>query len=257
VTRNDYVSPSRALANELLINIEEGRLKPGDQLPSERALAAAHGVARNTAREAVRLLIEQGLATAEHGRGVFVRPKHRLLRFGERRYSRTLREETGLSPYRAEVEAQGRTPRVNCTSITRITPPADIAERLNLSGPEDTVVRRENWYYADDDPVQVGITYSPWHIGEGTLLADSASMGPGSLYARWEEAGHAITTIREEISARMPSPTEAKDLAIPEGVPVIELMHTGFDQNGLAFEVTHFMMRADLNGLDYKITVEG
>ncbi|MDX6240275.1 MAG: GntR family transcriptional regulator [Kribbellaceae bacterium] len=126
--------------------IESRELTPGDKLPSERILADRYQVARNTAREAVRLLAEQGLVTVEHGRGAFVRAKHRLLRFGAERYARSLRQETGLSPYRAEVSRQGRVASVDCTSITRITAPAEIAERLLIDAEVETVVRRENWY---------------------------------------------------------------------------------------------------------------
>ncbi|MCG7320813.1 GntR family transcriptional regulator [Arsenicicoccus bolidensis] len=248
--------PSRRLARELRGQITAGDLAPGDKLPSERALAAEHGVARNTAREAVRLLADEGLVTAEHGRGVFVRGKNRLMRFGQRRYARTLRRETGLSPYRAEVEAQGRTPRVECTSITRITPAPEIAERLGIDPEAETVVRRENWYYADEEPMQVGVTYSPWHIVEGTPVADSAKMGKGSLYARFEEQGYAITSIREEVTARMPTPSEVAGLAIPDGVPVLDVTHTGYDEHGRPFEVTVFVMRADFNALDYRMSVE-
>lgn len=249
-------TPSRQIARELRGQIDRGELVAGDKLPSERVLAERYGVARNTAREAIRLLADQGLVTAEHGRGVFVRGKHRLLRFGAERYARTLRESTGLSPFRAEVERQGRVPSVNCVSIERVTPSAEIAERLLIDSDVETVVRRENWYFADDEPMQVGVTYSPWSIVEGTPVADSAKMGKGSLYARFEEVGHAITTIREEVSARMPTPEEAHGLKIPDGVPVLEVVHTGCDQDGVPFEVTVFVMRADYNGLDYKMPVE-
>lgn len=236
--------------------IAGGEYAAGDRLPSERVLAEAHGVARNTAREAIRLLADEGLVTAHHGRGVFVRGKNRLIWFGQHRYARTLRESTDLSPYRAEVEAQGRTPSVDCRSIERITPPADIAERLGIDPATETVVRRENWYFADDEPMQVGVTYSPWSVVEGTPLADSAKLGKGSLYARFEEKGYPITTIREEISARMPTPDEAAGLAMPDGVPVLVVTHTGYDDQGRPFEVTEFVMRADFNGLDYRMSVD-
>jgi GntR family transcriptional regulator len=255
-TNPDKEHASRTIERDLRRKIERGDLVAGDKLPSERKLAEEYGVARNTAREAIRLLAEQGLVTVRHGSGVTVRGKARLLRFGAERYARTLRQETGLSPFRAEVGRQGREPRVDCTSITRVTAPAEIAERLLIDPETETVVRRENWYYADDEPMQVGVTYSPWSIVEGTPVADSAKMGKGSLYARFEERGHAITTIREEVTARMPTPDEAKGLRIPDAVPVIEVTHTGIDQDGAPFEVTIFVMRADYNGLDYRMPVE-
>jgi GntR family transcriptional regulator len=198
----------------------------------------------------------RGLVTVEHGRGAFVRGKHRLLRFGAERYARSLRQETGLSPYRAEVSRQGREASVDCTSITRITAPAEIAERLLIDPETEDVVRRENWYYADDEPMQVGVTYLPWSIAGDSVLGHSAKMGKGSLYARFEELGHAITTIREEVTARMATPAELTGLKIPDGVPVLVVFHTGLDQDGCPFEVTEFVMRADYNGLDYRMPVE-
>ncbi|MFC3963283.1 GntR family transcriptional regulator [Nocardia jiangsuensis] len=250
------VPASKRLAGELRLAIATGELGPGARLPSERALAETHRVARNTAREAVRILADEGLVTAVHGKGVFVREPRRLLRFGSSRYSNQLRERTGLSPFRAEVAEQGRVARVDCTSITRVAPPERVAARLGLDPESDTVARRENWYYADDEPVQVGVTYIPWAVAEDSVLASSAQLGKGSLYAHFEERGHRITRIREEVSARMPSPDEIRGLAIPDGVPVLEVLHTGIDQDDQPFEVTHFVMRADLNAVDYNMPVE-
>lgn len=247
--------PASHLLAELLRDvITRGDLAPGDRLPSERVLASEHRVARNTARAAIRLLADQGLVDVHHGRGVFVRHPRKLLRFGAERYSRALRDETGLSPFRAEVTQQQRTPRVDCTSIQETAAPADVAERLGLHQ-GDPVTRRENWYYADDEPVQYGVTWIPWSIAEGSPLGSSADLGPGSLYARFEEARHSITTIREEVMARMPSPEESRRLQVPDGVPVLVVTHTGLDQHQHPFEVTVFTMRADLNGLDYTMPV--
>jgi DNA-binding GntR family transcriptional regulator len=48
-----------AESQELRRAIEAGELSPGARLPSERDLAHRYGTARNTAREAIRLLILQ------------------------------------------------------------------------------------------------------------------------------------------------------------------------------------------------------
>lgn len=248
--------PSRRVAELLRAAISSGDLAPGDKLPSERVLATEHGVARNTAREAVRQLSEEGLVTAEHGRGVFVRAKPRLMRFGSERYSLRLREETGLPPFAAEAVKQGRTPHVEVPSITQIVPPPEVAERLGLDPRRDTVVRRENWYYADDEPVQIGVTYAPWSIVDGTLVANSAELDQGGIYVHFEQAGHTVRRIREEITARMPTPEEAHGLSLPDGVPVLVVLHTGIDQHGQPFEVTRFVMRADIGGLDYAMGVD-
>ena len=60
------------LATLLSTHIERGRLSPGDRLPTEAQLCAAHGVSRSVVREAVHRLKSRGLLAARQGSGVFV-----------------------------------------------------------------------------------------------------------------------------------------------------------------------------------------
>lgn len=246
----------RAIADALRDAIRRSDYPPGAQLPSERALATEHGAARNTAREAIAQLRREGLVTAEHGRGVFVRERPQWMRFGRRRYSAAMRATNELGPFGAEAVAQGKTPHVDVPSIARVTAPSDVAARLAIE-PDADVVRRENWYFADDDPVQIGVTYAPWPIVDGSPLADSADLGPTGIYGLFEELGYPISYLREEISSRMPTGDELKHLRVPDGVPVIDLWHTGLDAEKRPFECTNFVMRADLVALDYDMPVEG
>lgn len=245
---------SRRIANELRSAIERGELSPGDKLPSERALAEQYGAARNTAREAIRLLAEQGLVTAKHGRGVFVREPQRLFRFGGDRYSLKHRE-TGLTPFRLEAKRQGKSARIDVVSIARETPPRDIAERLGVPGDTESVVHRENHYFADDEPVQIVSTYLRWEEAQGTILMQPKT-GSHGIYGRLEELGHVMTRVRDEISARMPTPEEAATLRLLPGVPVLEVLHTSLDQELRPFEVSRYVHRADQTGLLYELPVE-
>ena len=52
--------------------IATGRLRPGDQLPTVRQLAADLRVNFNTVARAYRALDEEGLISTQHGRGTFV-----------------------------------------------------------------------------------------------------------------------------------------------------------------------------------------
>jgi GntR family transcriptional regulator len=248
--------PSRRIADVLRQAINEGGYLPGDRIPSERELAAEYHSARNTAREAIGILQAEGLIDVRHGSGAYVRRPARLIRLGGDRYSERIRRETGLSPFRAEALKQGKDARVEVPDISRVLPPGDVAERLAVPSDELSVVQRVNHYYADDEPVQIGTTYIPWTIAEGSVLGRDVDTGAGSIYGRFQELGHKISRTREEVSARMPRPDEMKILQMPPGVPVIEVLHTGIDQDGRAFEVTRFVMRADLTGLDYSMPVE-
>ncbi|MFE7467432.1 GntR family transcriptional regulator [Streptomyces sp. NPDC057499] len=56
----------------LAADIATGRLAPGSRVPSEAELCERFGVARETARRAMRVLRERGLVRTEWGRGSFV-----------------------------------------------------------------------------------------------------------------------------------------------------------------------------------------
>lgn len=53
--------------------IKDGKLLPGDRLPSERALAELLGVGRSSLREAISILETLGFVDAKNRKGIFVR----------------------------------------------------------------------------------------------------------------------------------------------------------------------------------------
>ncbi|GAB4247983.1 MAG: hypothetical protein Kow00129_08660 [Thermoleophilia bacterium] len=61
------------VVNQLQKLISSGKLEPGDQLPSERALADQLAVSRTSVREALRILEARGMLEARPGQGLFVR----------------------------------------------------------------------------------------------------------------------------------------------------------------------------------------
>ncbi|WP_354637721.1 PLP-dependent aminotransferase family protein [Kitasatospora camelliae] len=63
----------RLIADELAAAITDGRLRPGEQLPTQRAFAHRRGIAASTAGRVYRELTRRGLVVGEVGRGTFVR----------------------------------------------------------------------------------------------------------------------------------------------------------------------------------------
>ena len=246
---------SKLIADTIRRQIESGELPPGAQLPSERDLARTYGTARNTAREAIRILADAGLVITDQGKGSFVRPLTSLIRLGNDRYSPRHRE-TGLSPFLLECAKQGKTGRFEVLSTDRVQPPPEVAERLGVSARTKSVLRRENVFYADDDPVHRMTTYVPWSIAKGTSLLQAEVPHQYGIHGVLEQQHHVMTRIREEVSARMPRPDEIVALHLRPGVPVLDVWHTSIDQDGKPYELTRFVMRGDLTGLLYDVPVE-
>src|SRR4051794_41970371 len=72
VDRDGDIPVGTQLTWQIQALITEGRLQPGEQLPSVRRLAEATGVNVNTIRSVYDRLEGEGFVRTEHGRGSFV-----------------------------------------------------------------------------------------------------------------------------------------------------------------------------------------
>ena len=72
VDREGPVPVSQQVAAVLRARIEAGEILVGRPVPSESTLMQEFGVARETARKAVRVLRDEGLVQIVQGRGAYV-----------------------------------------------------------------------------------------------------------------------------------------------------------------------------------------
>jgi GntR family transcriptional regulator len=68
----DYDRPWRHIAADLRAKIMNGRWLPGDRLPTIPQLQQQYGVARNTVRNAINHLVDEGLLYTLTGSGIYV-----------------------------------------------------------------------------------------------------------------------------------------------------------------------------------------
>ena len=240
----------RQIADHLRVAITRRRLREGDRLPSEAQLMNHYGVARMTVRNALRVLQDEGLITAEHGRGVYVRSRPPVRRLSSDRFARRHRKE-GKAAFIAEAERASAAPAVDMIDVSTVKPPIEIAERLHLpSG--GRVVKRSRRYSLDGRPVETAVSYIPADLALGTPISER-NPGPGGIYARLEEQGHNLERFTEEVSARMPTPEEAQHLTLPPGVPVFRLIRTAYDLDGRAVEVCDTLISGEAYVLAYEL----
>ena len=72
VDLTDHVPIYIQLMNQIKHMIATGELKPGDQLPTVRQLAADLRINFNTVARAYRLLDEENIISTQHGRGTYI-----------------------------------------------------------------------------------------------------------------------------------------------------------------------------------------
>jgi GntR family transcriptional regulator len=84
-------------------------------------------------------------------------------------------------------------------------PPPEVAERLGVSGKTKSVLRRENVFYADDDPVERVTAYVPWSIAKGTGLLQDEVPHQFGVHGILEDQHHVMTCIRGSQHADAPA----------------------------------------------------
>ena len=222
-------------------------LPDGARLPGEDEIMKQHGVARATARDALAVLKNEGLIVSRAGAGTFVRRFRPLRRHGSRRLSSQARE-TGAAIW--DADTGDRPYRVDRLAVSQVPAPAHAAAALGLrTGTE--VIRRDRRYLVEDRPVQLATSWLPADVAAGTPLAHD-DPGPGGIYARLAELGHAPAHFSEELRARMPGPEETAALQLPAGTPVITVQRRAFTAVGRAVELNEITMDASAYVLEYE-----
>ena len=240
----------KQIADHLRAAIGRGSLREGEQLPSEAQLMEHYGVARMTIRNALRVLQDEGLVTAEHGRGVYVRARPPVRRLASDRFAQRHRKE-GMAAFSVEAAQVGATPEVDMLTVStashRPRSPTGWAWPMTAmpwSGRAGTCWTAGRWRRRcpTSRPTSPRERRSP-----------IPTPGPGGIYARLEEQGHTLARFTEDVSARMPTPGEARVLALRPGVPVFHLVRTAYDIDGRAVEVCDTVMAADAYQLSYEL----
>lgn len=237
----------RRIADQLRAAIERGDYQPGQRIPGENQLMAEWKVSRNTARDALAILREEGFTDTRRGAGNFVRKFEFIVRPANERLSRKTWGE-GRSLWSADM--QGR-PSAEDTTVEEVEAPANIAGSLGIPT-GSRVWRRHRLHRSGDRPIQISTSYLPAELVDGSPITQP-NTGPGGTYARLLDLGHPPAYFREEVRARMPLRDEAQTLKLAAGIPVIHIMRTAFEEGGRPLEVNEMILDANSYLLQYDI----
>ncbi len=207
------------IAGYLRDQIVRGDLRPGDEVPSERELAAAWRVARPTAARALEALRVQGLVESRKGSGTYVRRPGAVPRARER-YERA-RDLGSMYAPAESVEFLA----------TEVTAGPDYAlEALQLPAGSQAIRRARLLRGGDGAPIEVSTSW---------FAADLAARAPGLLEPRRLLGGTAkylagITGqvpayARDQVAARLGTAAECESLSLTEPAAVLVYRLTVYD----------------------------
>jgi DNA-binding GntR family transcriptional regulator len=223
-SRSDHVTQPVyvRIADDLRQQIIDGRLGPGDKVPSRHQLAAQYEVSDRVAVEAVRLLISEGFVTSRSGSGTYVRERPPVQRLTRSWY----REVRGGSPFRADMVAQGRAGDWQSSSEV-VTASRAIAERLGLAE-GDPVMRTHYTFLADGLPVMSSTSWEPLALtGETSIMfPEDGPMAGRGVVERMAAAGIPVTHAQEIVTSRPLIAAEADELETPPGTLALIIRRT-------------------------------
>jgi GntR family transcriptional regulator len=196
-----------SISEQLKAKIEVGKYEPGERLPSEFDLGAAFGVSRTTVRKAIANLIQQGLVTTQHGKGIFVTEKHKI----------SFSMSNPLMYFDAVLKQQGYVGAVHSLRFQLSPPPGDVVNKLQLTGTSTQVYWQEKIYYADQTPIALDISYYPKTIGQ----ALSDKLQQGFTYSTLVAGGITLRGAKVSLES-VPATYELSEyLAVPLGMPLL------------------------------------
>jgi GntR family transcriptional regulator len=213
------MSATESARTEIEKAIREGRLEPGDKLPSEPELAMQLGVSRNSLREALTSLEDAGIVVRHHGKGTFIAGSKPLVEGGIERL-------VSLMDF---VSDHGHVPDSSLTEFDILLADSEIIERLYLEGPVE-VVLIETVKTADGQPVALCRDYIPLHFLKDPV--DPEAMQFSIFDGLMKEHEINIRFAECEISATLAEEKLANALCVEPNAPVLLLSQVHIDDSG-------------------------
>jgi len=240
----------RHIADDLRVQIISGQLKPNDKLPTEGELSQQYDASRNTVREAIRRLTDEGLLESRPGQGTFVArkidPFVTVL---------TADPKTGFgggetAAYLSEVREKHREPT---TSIPRVevVPATDAVARLLGLEPGAQVVSRSQVRSIDGTPwsLQTSFYLMDFITKGATKLLMAQDIEEGSVRYVADEIGVRQSGYRDWITARVATEDEQVLFGIGHNAAVFVDSRVAFDQNNTPMRLTVTIFPVDRNQL--------
>ena len=248
--RPEYLQVATALRDAITAR----EWPPGTLLPSEPELAARYSVTRATVNRALSVLRTEGLVRPERGRGTTVNELPVIRRQAVARQRRDVREAGhARGAFDGELRRLGLTPRSD-VDVDQVPAPADVADLLGVEEGAPVLARRRRMY-ANDSPVQLSTSYLPLDIAAGTDLA-STDPGPGGIYSRLADLGHAPHAYTETARVRPPDDDEAQFLHMDPDQRVVAIQRATRTVAGRIVEINQITLPAHQWELVYEWPAE-
>lgn len=206
------------IAHFIRDQILRGDLRAGDEVPSERQLAADWKVSRPTAARSLDALSSQGLVEKRQGSGTYVRSLE---------VNRRARELYGRARQTGKIYTPGEYAVI--TSAGWLEAPDHVAEALGLAKDRRAVHRRRVTNNASG-PITLSTSWFTADVGQrAPKLLDPERIQQGTLMYVEQMTGRQGSYAEDRMCAQVATDKEAADLGLSQGSPVLIVHHVVYD----------------------------
>jgi GntR family transcriptional regulator len=206
------------IARQLQASIDSNVIPAGSRLENEVELSERFGVSRPTIRQAIKVLVDQGLLVRRRGIGTIV-----MRRF--------IKRPVALSSLYDDLSAAGRHPSTKLISMRTEPCPGEVAGRLSLTL-DSPVVVIGRLRLADGEPIALMRNYLPSDL----LELDAARLVSGGLYELLRTHGITPAVAEQSVGARAATAQEARLLEVPARSALITVIRVAFADSGRPIE---------------------
>ena len=208
-----------ALAALLARDIQEGKYRPSSILPSEKELTERYGVSRQTVRQALRSVREQGLISSHAGVGTIVRgPVSRGSTF------------SSVNSIEDLLQFVGNT-EMHAVSLSEVTVDADLARQLEC---KEGLLLSEVAFLRKTPGSDLPVSYVLIYVHPRFAAAQvTPPVSNTPVYKNVERLfGVRVHEVRQDISATVLDAALADRLQAREGDPALLIKRFYYDVNG-------------------------
>lgn len=210
--------------------LDDGHWTPDTAIPTERELAEQFQVTRMTIRQAVTELVHEGLLIRKRGKGTYVRQK---------KISQNLNIVSGFSE---EMHQLGFKPSSTLLEQDRLPASKHVAQKLDMQENQE-VISLYRLRLADGLPMALEHTFLRYDLYYPILDGD---LEQESIYDLLEQRCQtSLRRARKSVEAAIADQTNASQLQVDIGAPLLRIEQVSFTTDGHPVEYTQSLFRGD------------
>ena len=234
----DYEIPLYIQLKEMILQrIADGEYLPGEKIPSEREMAAIYKINRNTVKNAINALVEEGILYKVKNTGVYVTKSDNQRMY----YFKNSSNEISSTSLGAILKLSGHTVESDVLEKGIVSGRKYIEYKLDLE-PGESAYALHRLRKIEGNILALEFSYLPYKYFPGI---DEHNFKNASLYAYMDTLGHCPVQFEQKMIVEKPRRPFKKVMDLQDDDFVYAMEHIGRDADNNIVEFTKTFLKCE------------